>query len=175
MIQCLPPDARILACFLLLFCCMNRTLTAEVYSPVRVSWRMTMCMCVCSCLVRLTKQQLNYPECTLHIKFVLPDSVLDFHVDLPDRSPIKRKMTRHWEWGMGDHVLFTSKIIHDQNIWCFTGPGSGKFWVHFSGTFHRGRFCTCGNVTGLRIRFTWAYGVIDQRHGSMPVCQMRLR
>ena len=31
------------------------------------------------------------------IKFVLPDSVPDFHVDLPDRSPVERKMTRHWE------------------------------------------------------------------------------
>ena len=30
------------------------------------------------------------------IKFVLPDSVPDFHVDLPDRSPVERKMTRHW-------------------------------------------------------------------------------
>jgi hypothetical protein len=77
--------------------------------------------------------------------------------------------------GMGDHVLFTSKDINDRSIRCFTGPGSGKFLVHFSCTFHGGRFCTCGIVTGLRIRFTWAYGVIDQRHlaigyGSMSVC-----
>jgi hypothetical protein len=70
---------------------------------------------------------------------------------------------------MGYHVLFTSEDINDRNIRCFTGPGSGKFLVHFSGTFHGGRFCTYGIVTGLRIRFTWAYGVIDQRHSTTVV------
>ena len=40
-----------------------------------------------------------------NIKFVLPDSVPDFHVDLPDRSPVKRKMTRHWEWGITCYLL----------------------------------------------------------------------
>ena len=56
------------------------------------------------------------------IKFVLPDSVADFHVDLPDRSPVKRKMTRHWEWGITCYLLVTTSMTETFDVLPDQGP-----------------------------------------------------
>ena len=66
------------------------------------------------------------------IKFVLPDSVPDFHVDLPDRSPVKRKMTRHWEWGIMCYLLVKTSMTETFDVLPDQGPVNFGyiFWVH---------------------------------------------
>ena len=56
------------------------------------------------------------------IKFVLPESVPDFHVDLPDRSPVKRKMTRHWEWGITCYLLVKTSMTETFDVLPDQGP-----------------------------------------------------
>ena len=64
----------------------------------------------------------DYGQSGVPIKFALPDSVPDFHVDLPDRSPVKRKMTRHWEWGITCYLLVTTSMTETFDVLPDQGP-----------------------------------------------------